>query len=67
MNQMLIDPAVRTGCDDLPALKEVLERNAIADFGKFEDLSQTIDFLQEFFLPLLLLVAQSNCLTFLHS
>lgn len=25
MNQMLIDPARRTGCDDLPALKEVLE------------------------------------------
>lgn len=24
MNQMLIDPALRTGCDDLPALKEVL-------------------------------------------
>ena len=25
MNQMLIDPARRTGCDDLPALEEVLE------------------------------------------
>ena len=25
MNQMLIDPAVRTGCDDVSALKEVLE------------------------------------------
>jgi len=25
MNQLLIEPAVRTGCEDLPALKEVLE------------------------------------------
>ncbi len=25
MNQMLIEPAVRTGCEDLPALQEVLE------------------------------------------
>lgn len=38
MNQMLIDPALRTGCDDLPALKEVLEGAAQRQRSPIDDL-----------------------------
>ncbi|MDX1681103.1 MAG: GspE/PulE family protein [Akkermansiaceae bacterium] len=38
MNQMLIDPAVRTGCDDLSALKEVLEGASQRQRSPIDDL-----------------------------